>query len=289
MSSRFKRNSKAFTLVELIVVIGIIALLIAILLPSLRIARQRALQVQCLAKLSGISQAAQIHVLDHHGYLPAAGHHWNLVGDELDPKGLGDELATHYTYYEDEGIKRPVPITVALALAMGLKIHTDSRQALAQDLQREDLRERFHCPAQEVVLRGLSQIGPGWISPHEYSSYVFNEALMGRREYQPNRSDPILGNVAKVKHPSQVFLAADGRPRGNVDGEVILIPNASDHETLSSFVELTVWGPEAARGHLDYVRHGYRMNIVYLDGHAETIYMTDDNLRNVGVSQGIYD
>jgi prepilin-type processing-associated H-X9-DG protein len=136
---------------------------------------------------------------------------------------------------------------------------------------------------------GLSQIGPGWISPKEYSSYVFNEALMGRREYRSNRSDPILGNIAKVRHSSQVFLAADGLPRGRIEGEVILIPNFDDHETLSSFIELATWGPEAARGHMDYERHGYRINVVFVDGHGETIYMTDSALRAVGVSEGIYD
>jgi prepilin-type processing-associated H-X9-DG protein len=98
-----------------------------------------------------------------------------------------------------------------------------------------------------------------------------------------------LGNVAKVRHSSQVFLAADGRPRGGVEGEVILIPNTDDHETLGTFVERANWGPEFARGHLDYPRHGYRINVIFVDAHAETIYMTDGGLQSIGVSQGIYD
>jgi prepilin-type processing-associated H-X9-DG protein len=274
--------------VELLVVIGIIAVLISMLLPALTAAREHANQVKCLATLRGISDAANLHINEHQGYLPAAGHHWDLVGGNLDPKGLGDEQARRYDYYNDDGVLRPVPITAAFAMAAGVKLRTDSRAHLSEDLNRPDLRQRFRCPSQAVPMLGLSQIGPGWIAPKEYSSYVFNEALMGRREFKPDRSDPIQGLVVKVKRPYEVFLAADGLPRERKEGEVIVIPNATDHETFCTFVELTVWGPEAARGHLDYRRHGYRMNVVFLDGHAAAYYMTDEGLRSIGVSEGIY-
>src|SRR5690348_4417738 len=84
---------RGFSLVELLVVIGIIALLISILLPAVNAARERGNQLKCLANLHSISQAAEMHVLDHHGYLPAAGHHWDLIGGQLTPAGLGDSDA----------------------------------------------------------------------------------------------------------------------------------------------------------------------------------------------------
>jgi len=89
----------AFTLVELLVVMAIIAVLISILLPTLGNMRKSAVRVQCASRHRQIGQAVFMYTSDSDGVLPPAwgtGSPYHTRWNPITKEGYGYYLLTEY-------------------------------------------------------------------------------------------------------------------------------------------------------------------------------------------------
>src|SRR3954463_11848548 len=88
---RYLKRMRAFTLIELMVVIGIIALLIGIMLPTITRVRESAKAVACAAQLRQIGQAIISYSGANNGLLPAwsGSHSYPNDVKPNDPDGPG--------------------------------------------------------------------------------------------------------------------------------------------------------------------------------------------------------
>ena len=60
----------AFTLIELLIVIGIIALLLSFLLPTMRGVREQGMRIQCQNNMRQIISGSMLYVAEHEGVMP---------------------------------------------------------------------------------------------------------------------------------------------------------------------------------------------------------------------------
>jgi prepilin-type N-terminal cleavage/methylation domain-containing protein/prepilin-type processing-associated H-X9-DG protein len=289
----------AFTLVELLVVIGIIALLISILLPALGKARESANQVKCQAQVKQILQGMLLHANDHKGYWPTAGLMWNGPGQTSTnntPANMGDSGRNRYEYYGTGGNYALTSTAAGVAKYLGQDMDFTNITTIQDSMSKGLARKILSCPSDKTGGRYGTTVNNGGAM---WSSYAFNEAALGWLDVPPIGSGKFVwarqrGNSSKWPHAAQLMILCDANPRAG-------LPYVEDDP--SSWMLFNANVPECSMGDwwrrvpplstgtkdagdpalADKFRHRGRIIIGFGDGHADNRHL-DEGLDNVSLS-----
>ena len=280
------QSSQAFTLVELLVVIGIIALLIAILLPALSKARKQAATTKCLSNLRQLMQATQMYINDNQGFLP-----YNGCGDGPGAKQGGPYLA-NWLYTPDVSVNGNQGVA-----ASGSFTSSDVESgALWQYLNH---REVYRCPLDTSPPSVSSSGGPLF---NALTSYGMNVWLCNYNSDDPvnNGKTPdksgyaatSLHQLHKINEFKPYHIAFWDWPAAgnNVAGVVHNLTKADPAVGVQANPGITGrhGGPEMSQvnGAVQNIPGG--CPVVFLDGHAENwpFYMWFNTNNSPGLPEG---
>jgi prepilin-type processing-associated H-X9-DG protein len=246
------RRLAAFTLVELLVVIGIIAILVALLLPSLNTARNQAKRVNCLAHLQQCGQALVMYANQNKGFLP--------------PRIPDPGTAPNYKFTLPQrgpgsGFQNNPPMGVALMVP-------DPYGFGPRILENNDV---FFCPSDDV--RAPFRTAPHMWGPHDQSlpvtpPYTGITWSMSYWQFYHPSGDAVMAALASGK-----LTAAQLGPQEpyKMENFKLGIKQASARMVLADQYIPVKWNASNSasirKQYQTYHKEG--ANILYVDGHAK--------------------
>ena len=252
-------HRRAFTLVELLVVVGIIAILISVLLPALNRARESANKVKCLSNMKQVGLAYLMYAQDNKGTLPCF-----LTLATVNGKTFLGSSSTFGPFvgsvYTAAGAVAPQGVNDPNAyIGAGQRFLLKKPYGLSA-VSYLRTTECFFCPS-DNARRPYVDPATGWGPMNTLGLGAAGQSMSYFEWYRPvldyrNGGVPTVTNSSvangslKVKQPAKKTIMAD---QGYIPSA---ISNPADDPTLATTYPF-------------FHKKGY--NVLYIDGHARWV------------------